>query len=113
MFQLARKPSLWAGLFLRVVFVIVAAFAVVVALFFVARRGTFFMLSLVVLIAIASVWELIRFWLRMRLGSPLVEIERHPLTYGDSADVRVSERHTRLVREIGVTLVGECNKSTA
>lgn len=113
MFPLARKPSLWASLFLRVVFVIVAAFAVIVALFFVAKRGTFFMLSLVVLIAIASVWELIRFWFRMRLGSPRVEIERHPLAYGDSTEVRVSERHTRLVREIGLTLVGECNASAS
>jgi hypothetical protein len=113
MFRLARKPSLWASLFLRVVFVIVAAFAVIVALFFVAKRGTFFMLSLVVFIAIASVWELIRFSLRMRLGAPVVEIERQPLAYGDSAEVRVSERNPRSVREIGVTLVGECNTSAA
>ncbi len=113
MFQLARKPSLWAGLFLRVVFVSVAAFAVVVALFFVAKRGTFFMLSLVVLIAIAAVWELIRFWLHMRDSAPVVEIEKHPLVYGESVEVWVTEMQPQRVAEIGVTLVGECNTTAA
>ena len=113
MFRLARKPSLWGGLILRIVFVSVAALAVFVALFFAARRGTFFMLSLVVLIAIAAVWELIRFSARMSAGAPVVEIDRQPLAYGDSAEVRIMERHPRSVMEIGVTLVGECNRTEA
>src|ERR1051325_9145365 len=113
MFRLARKPSLWASLFLRIVFVIVAGLAVVAALFFVAKRGTFFMLSLVVLIALAAVWELLRFSARMRLGAPVVEIDRQPLAYGDSAEVRVIERHPRSVSEISVKLIGECQTSAA
>lgn len=113
MIRLARRPSLWASFFLRVVFVAVAWLAVIVALFFVAKRGTFFMLTLVVFIAIASVWEMIRFWLEIRHGAPIVEIEHYPLTYGDSVDVCVTELNPQRVAEIGVSLVGECNSSAA
>jgi hypothetical protein len=113
MIRLARRPSLWGSLFLRVIFVSVAWLAVIVALFFVAKRGTFFMLTLVVLVAIAAVWEMIRFWLEMRHGAPIVQIDRHPLAYGDSAEVLVIEMYPRRVSEIGVTLVGECSASAS
>src|SRR5438105_9508229 len=113
MFRLARKPSIWVSFFLRVVFVVVAAIAVIPALYFVSRRGTFFILTLVLVIAIAALWELIRFALQMRHRPPVVEIDRQPLAYGESAQLRVIEKRPDLLAEIGVTLIGECNTSAA
>jgi hypothetical protein len=113
MVRLARRPSLWLSFFLRVAFVIVAGIAVNAALYFASRRQTFLMLTLVVLIAIAAVWELIRFAFQMRHRPPVVEIDRQPLAYGDTADLRVVEKHPHRLAEIGVRLIGECSTCVA
>jgi len=113
MVRLPRKPSLWIKFFLRIAFVIVAAIAVNEALYFASRRQTFLMLTLVLLIAIAAVWELIRFAFHMRHRPPVVEIDRQPLAYGDTADLRVVEKHSHRLAEIGVKLIGECSTCVA
>jgi hypothetical protein len=111
--RLARKPSLWVSFFLRVVFVIVASIAVNVAMFFVIKRGTFFMLTLVLLIAVAAIWELIRFAFEMRHRPPVLEIDRDALAYGDAAELRLIEAHPRSVAEVSVKLIGDCSRSEA
>ena len=109
--RLARKPSLWLSLILRVVFLVVAVFAVNAAMFFVVKRGTFFMLSLVVLVALAAVWELVRFALTMRRRPPVVLIDHYPLMYGDSAALTVTAMSCDT--EISVKLIGECDVTAA
>jgi len=109
--RLARRPSLWVSFLLRVVFVIVAAIAVNVAMFFVMKRGAFLMLTLALLIAIAAVWELIRFTIHMRHRPPVLEIDRTALSYGDSAELRLVEAHPLSVAEVSVKLIGDCSKS--
>jgi hypothetical protein len=108
--RLARKPSLWVSFLLRVVFVIVAAIAVNVAMFFVMKRGAFLMLTLVLLIAIAAVWELIRFTFNMRHRPPVLQIDRRSLAYGDSAELRLIQAHPQSVAEVSVKLIGDCSK---
>jgi hypothetical protein len=109
--RLARKPSLWVSFLLRVAFVIVAAIAVNVAMFFVMKRGAFFMLTLVLLIAVAAVWELIRFTFHMRHRPPVLEIDRDALAYGDSVELRIVQAHPQSVAEVSVKLIGDCSKS--
>ena len=111
--RLARRPSLWFSFFLRAVFVIVAAIAVIVAMFFVIKRGTFFMLTLVLLIAVGAIWELIRFAFSMRHRPPVLEIDRAALAYGDSAELRLIQKDPRSVAEVSVKLIGDCRKSEA
>jgi hypothetical protein len=113
MIRLARKPSLWVPFFGRIVFAIVCAAAVAAAWYFVWKRHSILIFVLADVIAIGAIWELIRAWRAFRLGAPVVEIDRQPLTYGDSAQLRVAEAHTKSIAELGAKLIGECYATSA
>jgi hypothetical protein len=102
--RLARKPSLWLSLILRLVFVIIATLS---ALWWIEKRRASFMSILIGVLAIAAVWELIRFALHMH-RPPALTIDRYPLVYGGSAELRVTSE-----AEVMVKLVGECDTTTA
>jgi hypothetical protein len=113
MIRLTRKPSLWVTFLGRVVFLIVCAAAVAAAWYFVWKRHSILIFVLADVIAIGAIWELIRAWRAFRLGAPVVEIDRQPLTYGDSAQLRVAEAHPKSIAELGVKLIGECYATSA
>jgi len=102
--RLSRKPSLLLSLILRLVFVIIATLS---ALWWIEKRRASFMSVLIGVLAVAAVWEMIRFAMQMH-RPPVVAIDHHPLVYGDSAELQVSGE-----AEITVKLVGECEATAA
>ena len=105
--RLARKPSLWLSLVLRFAFLIIAVLS---ALWWIEKRRASFMSILIGVIAIAAVWELVRFALTMRRRPPVVSIDHHPLAYGDTAELRVMAWSCDT--EIWVRLIGECQMTS-
>ena len=103
--RLARKPSLWLSLILRMAFVIVAT---VSALWWIEKRRASYMSILIGVLAVAAVWELIRFALQMHRPAVLT-IDHYPLVYGDSAELQVIAG--RDDAEIVVKLIGECDQT--
>ena len=102
--RLWRKPSLWLSLILRFAFVIIA---IISALWWIEKRRASFMSILIGVLAVAAVWELIRFAVEMRHRPPTVIIDHYPLTYGDSAELTVTAQSCDT--EISVKLIGECD----
>src|SRR5437667_6205446 len=113
MIRLTRRPSLLASVLGRVAFLMICAVAILAASYFVWKRRSFLIFALADFIAIAAVIDLVLFLRRFRHGAPIVEIDREPLVYGDSASVRVLEGHTKSIAELGLKLIGECYAESA
>jgi hypothetical protein len=115
MIRLARKPSLWTNFFGRLIFGVVWAgvFFAVSWWAWMHRFGTptfiLVILGFFDLLAIGVVWDIVvRFWRMLHHREPVVEVEREPIEYGDSVQVRIVEQHPESIAEMGVKLVGEC-----
>lgn len=91
----------------------ICAVAILASSYFVWKRRSFLIFTLVDLIAIAAVVDLILFLRRFRHGAPIVEIDRNSLSYGDSASLRIVEAHPKAIAELGLKLIGECYKESA
>jgi hypothetical protein len=110
--RLSRKPSLWADFVGRFAFGVVWAGAFVFATWmsWVHRADTawfvYIILAFFDLIAVAVIWDLVvRFWRTLMERQPVVEIDRSPVPYGGSAQVRIVEEHPESVAEMKVRLV--------
>jgi len=106
--RLSRKPSLGLRLVLRFAFLIIATLS---ALWWIEKRRASFMSILIGALAIAAVWELVRFALEMRHRPPVVIIDHYPLKYGDSAELTVTAMSCDT--EVSVKLIGVCDRVAA
>jgi hypothetical protein len=114
MIRLVRKPSMWGNFFRRLCFAVVFAGGLFFLTWYASRHAgmpayVYVILGFFDLIAAGVVADVvIRLWRTLKSSEPVVEIDRQPLAYGDTAQVRVVEPYPQFIAEIGVKLIGEC-----
>lgn len=120
MIRLVRKPSLWTNFLGRLLFAAIFVGALVTFSFYAWRHlgqvPTFvvIVLALLDLLALGLLWDIVvRLWRTMAQREPVVEIDRRTMSYGEGAQIRVTEEHPQSVAEMTVRLVGECSVSSA
>lgn len=105
--RLTRRPSAWASVFSRSFLTVLWA-----ALFVAFLRYVQEPLAVVAFIGMVGTGMLcdaaVQFRRALNHHEPLVEIDKHALTYGGSAQVHVVEPATSLIAEMHVKLVGDC-----
>lgn len=112
-FRLSRKPSLWAAFAGRFLFTVVWCGGIGAFSYFVLTRGhaplfVKILLGVFGFFGVMMLWDIVvRFWRTLTGKQPLVEIERLPLGYGESAQLRVIESDPESVREMVVSLVAD------